>query len=47
MNHESASAQETAWRERIILEPRTFGASLPLPRDADGGDDVAFDIAAH
>jgi hypothetical protein len=36
-----------AWRERIILPTRTFGAELSVPRDAGGGDDVDFDIAAR
>lgn len=36
-----------AWRERILLPPRTFGADLILPRDAGGNDDVEFDIAAR
>lgn len=36
-----------AWRERIILPPRTFGAELRVPRDAGGSDDVEFDIPAR
>lgn len=36
-----------AWRERIILPTRTFGAELIVPRDAGGSDDVEFDIAAR
>ncbi len=36
-----------AWRERIILPARTFGAELIVPRDAGGGDDVEFEIAAR
>lgn len=35
------------WRERIILPGRTFGSELVVPRDAGGGDDVEFDIAAR
>lgn len=35
------------WDERIILEPRTFGAPLSLPRDAGGGDDVEFEIVSR
>lgn len=35
-----------AWRERIILPSRSFGADQMLPRDAGGNDDVEFDIAA-
>jgi len=36
-----------AWRERIILPTRTFGAESIVPRDAGGSDDVEFDIAAR
>lgn len=36
-----------AWRERILLPARTFGADLRVPEDAGGGDDVDFDIAAR
>lgn len=36
-----------AWLERIILPMRTFGPQLVVPRDAGGGDDVEFDIAAR
>jgi len=36
-----------AWRERILLPVRTFGAELSVPRDAGGDDDVEFDIAAR
>jgi hypothetical protein len=36
-----------AWRERILLPSRTFGADQVLPRDAGGNDDVEFDIAAR
>lgn len=36
-----------AWRERILLPNRTFGAEVPLPRDAGGSDDVEFNIAAR
>lgn len=35
------------WAERILLEPRSFDAARPLPRDAGGGDDVEFDLAAR
>ena len=36
-----------AWRERIMLPSRTFGAAQMVPRDAGGSDDVEFDIAAR
>lgn len=36
----------TTWRERILLEPRTFGPDVQVPRDAKGGGDVDFTIEA-
>ena len=36
-----------AWRERIILPARTFGATQRVPLDAGDGDDVDFDISAR
>jgi hypothetical protein len=36
-----------AWRERILLPARAFGADQILPRDEGGNDDVDFDIAAR
>lgn len=36
----------TTWRERILLEPRTFGPDVRMPRDAKGGGDVDFTIEA-
>lgn len=36
----------TKWRERILLEPRTFGPDVRVPRDAKGGGDVDFTIEA-
>ncbi len=36
----------TTWRERIMLEPRTFGPDVRVPRDAKGGGDVDFTIEA-
>lgn len=36
----------TKWRERILLEPRTFGPDVGVPRDAKGGGDVDFTIEA-
>lgn len=35
------------WHERIVLPDRTFESKLVVPRDAGGGDDVEFDIAAR
>jgi hypothetical protein len=36
-----------AWRERILLPTRTFGADQMLPQIEGGNDDVDFDIAAR
>lgn len=35
------------WHERILLPPRSFGPEIRAPRDADGGEDVEFDVAAR
>lgn len=36
-----------AWRERILLPARAFGAEVALPSDAGGDDGVEFNIAVR